>query len=222
MGYPVGPVYRMLLLKGQRLNECAKLSWPEVHGDHIIVPASRMMGKEGKAREHLVPLTTTDGDLVRSGWQAERRGDGTLPQGRVEARDGQRSSDLHVGRAMAESSPERDGQDGGQTAPCSLIGLAPVRNPASTNKPGFCVSKVVVLFSRETRAFALQRRWELRLDHAGRCGSSTGTRNATTCARCSRSRSRGTAGGDRPHRRQGAPQDGGRAHAGRCARVRHF
>ena len=38
MGYPVGPVYRMLLLKGQRLNECAKLSWPEVHGDHIIVP----------------------------------------------------------------------------------------------------------------------------------------------------------------------------------------
>jgi integrase len=47
------------LLKGQRLNECAKLSWPEVHGDHIIVPASRMKGKEGKAREHLVPLTTT-------------------------------------------------------------------------------------------------------------------------------------------------------------------
>ena len=57
---------------------------------------------------------------------------------------------------------------GGQAAPGSLIGLAPVRNPASTNKPGFCVSKVVVLFSRETRAFALQRHWELRLDHAGR------------------------------------------------------
>ena len=35
---------------------------------------------------------------------------------------------------------------GGQAAPGSLIGLAPVRNPASTNKPGFCVSKVVVLF----------------------------------------------------------------------------
>ena len=30
MRYPVGPAYRMLLLTGLRLNECAKLSWPEV------------------------------------------------------------------------------------------------------------------------------------------------------------------------------------------------
>ena len=66
MGYPVGPVYRMLVLKGQRLNECAKLSWPEVHGDHIIVPASRMKGKEGKVREHLVPLTTTAQEIIAS------------------------------------------------------------------------------------------------------------------------------------------------------------
>ena len=33
MKYPVGPAYRMLLLTGLRLNECAHLSWPEVQGD---------------------------------------------------------------------------------------------------------------------------------------------------------------------------------------------
>jgi Arm DNA-binding domain len=30
MKYPVGPVYRALLLTGLRLNECAQLSWPEL------------------------------------------------------------------------------------------------------------------------------------------------------------------------------------------------
>ena len=46
MGYPVGPLYRMLLLTGLRLNEAAQMSWPEVHGDTIIIPASRMKGRE--------------------------------------------------------------------------------------------------------------------------------------------------------------------------------
>ena len=50
MGYPAGPVYRMLLLTGLRLNEAAQISWPEVQGDTIIIPASRMKGREGKAR----------------------------------------------------------------------------------------------------------------------------------------------------------------------------
>ena len=58
MKYPVGPVYRMLLLTGLRLNEAAGISWPEVHGDAIIIPAARMKGKDGKAREHLVPLSS--------------------------------------------------------------------------------------------------------------------------------------------------------------------
>ena len=50
MGHPVGAVYRTLLLTGLRLNEAAKLSWPEIHGDTITVPASRMKGRDGKAR----------------------------------------------------------------------------------------------------------------------------------------------------------------------------
>ena len=64
MQYPVGAVYRTLLLTGLRLNECAHISWPEVHGDHVIIPASRMKGKEGKAREHLVPLSTIAQEII--------------------------------------------------------------------------------------------------------------------------------------------------------------
>src|SRR6185295_5138875 len=66
MGYPVGAVYRILLLTGLRLNEAAKLSWPEVHGNHVIIPTSRMKGRDGKAREHLVPLSTTAQEIVAS------------------------------------------------------------------------------------------------------------------------------------------------------------
>ena len=66
MGYPVGSVYRMLLLTGLRLNEAAQLSWPEVHGDTIVIPAARMKGKDGKAREHLVPLSAAAQEVIAS------------------------------------------------------------------------------------------------------------------------------------------------------------
>ncbi len=66
MGYPVGSAYRMLLLTGLRLNECGRLSWPEVHGDHAIIPAERMKGKNGRAREHLVPLSSAALDVIAS------------------------------------------------------------------------------------------------------------------------------------------------------------
>ena len=50
MGYhPAGAVYRTLLLTGLRLNEAAQISWSEVQGDTIVIPASRMKGKEQPA-----------------------------------------------------------------------------------------------------------------------------------------------------------------------------
>jgi integrase len=64
MGYPVGAAYRMLVLTGLRLNECARLSWAEVHGDHAIIPAERMKGKNGRAREHLVPLSSVAQEVI--------------------------------------------------------------------------------------------------------------------------------------------------------------
>lgn len=59
MGYPYGPVYRILLLSGLRLNEAADASWPEFDLTKRIwtIPAERMKGRPGKARPHVVPLT---------------------------------------------------------------------------------------------------------------------------------------------------------------------
>ena len=66
MGYPAGSVYRTLLLTGLRLNEAAQISWPEVQGNTIIIPASRMKGREGKAREHLVPMSSALREVIAS------------------------------------------------------------------------------------------------------------------------------------------------------------
>ena len=66
MKHPVGPLYRMLLLTGLRLNEAAQLSWPEVHGDTIVIPASRMKGRKGMAREHLLPLSSAAQEVIAS------------------------------------------------------------------------------------------------------------------------------------------------------------
>ncbi|MGY4434858.1 integrase [Bradyrhizobium sp. F1.13.1] len=66
IGYPAGAVYRMLLLTGLRLNEAAQISWPEVQGNTIVIPASRMKGREGKAREHLVPLSSAAREVIAS------------------------------------------------------------------------------------------------------------------------------------------------------------
>ncbi|SHG53334.1 tyrosine-type recombinase/integrase [Bradyrhizobium erythrophlei] len=62
--YPVGPIYKMLLLTGLRRNEMVRASWSEfdLAKKLWIIPAARMKGRnvgsDGKrARPHLVPLT---------------------------------------------------------------------------------------------------------------------------------------------------------------------
>jgi integrase len=59
LGYPYGPIYRLLLLSGLRLNEVADAVWSEFDLAKGIwtVPAARMKGTNGKARPHTVPLT---------------------------------------------------------------------------------------------------------------------------------------------------------------------
>jgi integrase len=56
---PHGQVYRTLVLSGLRLNEVAGASWSEIDRDSNLwtIPASRMKGKNGSARAHVVPLT---------------------------------------------------------------------------------------------------------------------------------------------------------------------
>jgi hypothetical protein len=48
------------------LNEAAQLSWPEIHDDVVIIPPERMKAKEGKAREHQVPLSSTALEIIAS------------------------------------------------------------------------------------------------------------------------------------------------------------
>jgi integrase len=59
LGYPVAAVYQMLILTGLRLNEVAQAEWNEVDLDRRlwVIPASRMKGRNGKVRDHVVPLT---------------------------------------------------------------------------------------------------------------------------------------------------------------------
>ena len=57
--YPVGPVYQILLRSALRLNEVADATWDEVNLQkrEWCIPSSRMKGRNGKARAHVVPLT---------------------------------------------------------------------------------------------------------------------------------------------------------------------
>lgn len=59
LGYPYGPLYKMLLLTGLRLNECADASRGEIDSKEKLwtVPRERMKGTNEKARAHTVPLT---------------------------------------------------------------------------------------------------------------------------------------------------------------------
>ena len=108
MGYPYGPLVRMLLLTGQREREVADMSWSEVDLDAMLwtIPAERMKAD----RAHEVPLapeavkllkalprwtggdfvfTTTDGRTHVNGFgKAKMRVDRLVAQERAKARAG--------------------------------------------------------------------------------------------------------------------------------------
>jgi integrase len=64
MGYPYGPLFRLLCLNGQREREVADLRWAEIDFVQRLwtVPAERMKGD----RAHEVPLTPIAFDLLQS------------------------------------------------------------------------------------------------------------------------------------------------------------
>jgi integrase len=89
LGYPFGPLYRLLLLTGARLNEAARAHWREfdLHKKLWIVPPERHKSDSS----HLVPLTdamvqllkslpcrdgylfTTNGGTPKGGFSAQKR-----------------------------------------------------------------------------------------------------------------------------------------------------
>jgi integrase len=54
VGWPFGPVVKLLILTGARRNEIAALRWSEIHGDRIELAGERM--KAGEA--HMIPLSS--------------------------------------------------------------------------------------------------------------------------------------------------------------------
>ena len=68
MGYPAGPLYRLLILTGLRLNEVADAKWSEfdLRNGIWIVPAARMKGKDGRVADHIVPITDDIAAILKS------------------------------------------------------------------------------------------------------------------------------------------------------------
>jgi integrase len=68
MGYPAGPLYRLLILTGLRLNEVADAQWSEfdLRNGIWVVPASRMKGKDGRVADHVVPITDDIAAILKS------------------------------------------------------------------------------------------------------------------------------------------------------------
>jgi integrase len=74
--YPHGPVYRILILSALRLNEAADASWLEFDLSKRVwtIPPTRMKGKNGKARPHIVPVTDEIIEILK-GLPRFQRGD---------------------------------------------------------------------------------------------------------------------------------------------------
>jgi integrase len=66
--YPYGPLYRILLLTGCRLNEVCGAQWDEfdLPGRQWEIPSERMKKVKGGAKPHIVPLTDAMLDALRS------------------------------------------------------------------------------------------------------------------------------------------------------------
>jgi integrase len=64
IGYPYGPLFRLLILTGQREREVADMTWSEIDFDRALwtIPASRMKGD----RAHEVPLAPNALALLQS------------------------------------------------------------------------------------------------------------------------------------------------------------
>jgi integrase len=59
LGPPFRQMYQVLLHSGLRLNAAVGARWSELEGEAWTVPASRMKGRNGEAKSHVVPITAT-------------------------------------------------------------------------------------------------------------------------------------------------------------------
>ena len=67
-GHMTGPLYRLLILTGLRLNEVADAKWSEfdLRNGVWIIPAARMKGKDRRVADHVVPITEDIAAILES------------------------------------------------------------------------------------------------------------------------------------------------------------
>ena len=72
IGWPFGPIVRLLILTGARRDEVAQMEWRELDLDRALwtLPASRSKNR----REHAIPLSDTALEILRSLPRIERSG----------------------------------------------------------------------------------------------------------------------------------------------------
>ena len=56
---PHRQAYQVLLHSGLRLGEAVRACWSEIEGDCWTVPSERMKGRNGEAKPHAVPITSS-------------------------------------------------------------------------------------------------------------------------------------------------------------------
>jgi integrase len=61
-----GALVRFILLTAARRKEAARMIWRELEGDDWIIPAVRHKGKNGVARDHVVPLSARAREVLAS------------------------------------------------------------------------------------------------------------------------------------------------------------
>jgi integrase len=68
LGYPFGPLYRLLALTGLRLGEACGAHWDEIDlkGGKWKIPAARMKKTKGGGKPFMVPITEAITDLLKS------------------------------------------------------------------------------------------------------------------------------------------------------------
>ena len=62
LGWPFGPIVKLLILTGARRNEIGRLRWSEIEGDAIKLAGERTKNRE----EHIIPLAQPAVEIIAS------------------------------------------------------------------------------------------------------------------------------------------------------------
>jgi integrase len=128
MEYPFGPLYRVLLMTGQRLREVAEMKWQEIEGNTWTLPASR--SKNGD--EHVVPLSAEVMSIIEGLPKIGRYVFTTTGASPV---SGFTRAKARIDRLMAEAA-NRDLPDGAEARVIPPFTIHDLRRTAATGMAG--------------------------------------------------------------------------------------